>query len=143
MTIVAALLLSNVSAKLELQVPPVVGATASTVFIDDSSERFKFYAPLFLGSHMQWMDVLYDTMSDWTVIDQDYDPDRSSTAVPWLDDDYNIYNDVQVGSQVYSGPIFNETMCLIRGDDDASENRLCVQSSPMVLAPIGDDLNGY
>jgi hypothetical protein len=42
------------------------------------------------------MDVLYDTMSDWTVIDQDYDPDQSTAAKPWLDDDYNIYNDVVV-----------------------------------------------
>jgi hypothetical protein len=86
------------------------------------------------------MDVLYDTMSDWTVIDQDYDPDQSTAAKPWLDDDYNIYNDVVVGSQSYSGPIFNESMCLIRGDDNSE---LCVQQSPMVLAPLGDDLNGY
>jgi len=86
------------------------------------------------------MDVLYDTMSDWTVIDQDYDPDQSDTASPWLDDDFNIYNDVVVGSQFYSGPIFNESMCLIRGEDSTN---LCVSDSPMVLAPIGDDLNGY
>lgn len=86
------------------------------------------------------MDVLYDTMSDWTVIDQEYDPDRSATASPWLDDEYNIYNDVTVGPNFYSGPIFNESMCLIRRHEI---NNLCVRQAPMVLAPIGDDLNGY
>jgi len=90
------------------------------------------------------MDVLYDTMSDWTVLDQDYDPDQSTTATAWMDDDYNIYNDVLVGPQSYSGPIFNETMCLIRkGGADNFDTKLCVEKSPMVLAPIGDDLNGY
>lgn len=28
------------------------------------------YAPLFVGYNMDWMDVLYDTMSDWTVLTQ-------------------------------------------------------------------------
>jgi len=61
-----------------------------------------------------------------------------------MDDDYNIYNDVLVGPQSYSGPIFNETMCLIRkGGADNFDTKLCVEKSPMVLAPIGDDLNGY
>ena len=90
------------------------------------------------------MDVLYDTMSDWTVITDDYDPDRSETAKPWLDGDYNVYNDIYVGTNLYSGPIFNETMCLIRGHKDSVEgNRLCVRNSPIVLAPIGNELYGY
>lgn len=59
-----------------------------------------------------------------------------------MDGDTNIFNDVNVGDQVYSGPIFNETMCLIRSKDRTS-GRLCVPRAPMVLAPIGDDLDGY
>ena len=140
--VVAAVMLSSAQANLELRVPPVVGAEASTVFIDDKSERFKYYAPVFLGEKMQWMDVLYDTMSDWTVITDEYDPDQSATATPWLDEDYNVYNDVVVGTQLYSGPIFNETMCLIRGEA-GGQNRLCVKNSPIVLTPFGDDLGGY
>ena len=33
-------------------------------------------------------------------------------------------------------------MCLIRSKD-RTKGRLCVGRAPMVLAPIGDDLNGY
>lgn len=65
---ICSILVGTTRAGLELRVPPVVGSEAYSVYMDDQSERFKDYAPLFVGEHMDWMDVLYDTMSDWTVL---------------------------------------------------------------------------
>lgn len=125
--------------------PPVVGTNGNMIFIDDSYIQNEYFGPLYVGGELEKMNVLYDTMSDWTVLSDDYEIQNSKTAVPWIaeEDGEMIYNDVPIGPDYYSGPMYNETMCLHRGGKLLGENHLCVRQYPFILADVGDGFYSY
>jgi len=56
----------------------------------------EYFGKLFVGPRQQEMNVLYDTMSDWTVVTDDYEIWNSETAQKWVyeEDGETIYNDI-------------------------------------------------
>jgi hypothetical protein len=55
-------------------------------------------------------------MSDWSVVSDDFVPrkSKSSKAWVWEDDGTPIINDIYMGSELTTGPIINDTVCLIK-----------------------------
>ena len=125
------------------KVPSVVGLQDTTVYIDDESVANEYYGPVYVGDRKEVMSVLYDTMSDWTVLSDEYDVKSSETSKPWIydDDGSPIYNDMRLGSKVFSGPMFNETMCLIKEED--GQERLCVQQYPFISSYANEGFYSY
>lgn len=113
------------------------------MYIDDDSVPNEYFGPVYVGDRKEVMSVLYDTMSDWTVLSDDYEVQSSQTSDAWLyeDDGSPIVNDVPLGSMVFSGPMYNETMCLIKHED--GETRLCVEKYPFISARANDGFYSY
>ena len=65
--------------------PPVVGSDANIINIDDSYIQNEYFGDLYVGEKREKMSVLYDTMSDWTVLSDDYEIGASATAQTWID----------------------------------------------------------
>ena len=53
--------------------------------------------------------------------------------------------DLGAGKSKLSGPLYNDTMCLISSGKpgDADNSRLCVQNSPFILSPIETEENTF
>jgi len=96
-SIMAALLIFNCQA--QEMIPSVVGMQDTTVYIDDDSVPNEYFGPVFVGERKEVMSVLYDTMSDWTVLSDDYEVRTSKTSTPWVyeDDGTPIINDMALG----------------------------------------------
>jgi hypothetical protein len=58
-------------------------------------------------------------MVDWTVVSQDIDLDASATAKLWTEGDGDVIErSVDLGPGfVLSGPVYNDTVCLIHPGD--------------------------
>lgn len=83
-------------------------------------------------------------MSDFIAIDNKYDISQSNTSKPWSDPDGTQKKQrVDLGTVVYDGPVYNESMCLIHTGykADIKDAKLCVQNIPFILAKIDQDQN--
>ena len=132
---------------MKLRKRPIVQASANVVDIDDREVPGEAYGPLYVGSDAQYAVVAYDTMVDWTVVSREIDLDASATAKLWTEGAGDVIErSVDLGPGfVLSGPVYNDTVCLIHPGDpgDKSKGRLCVQSLPFIRAPMDTDDNTY
>ena len=81
--------------------------------MNDKALKYKYLGPLYAGEEMAYFQVTYDTMCAFTARDNKYDITQSNTSKAWLDKDGNpVTQRVDLGSVIFNGPLYNETMCL-------------------------------
>lgn len=126
---------------------PVVGASANVVVINDKQVPNEFYGPVYIGSEMIPLKIVYDTLSDWTMISStNYDIEGSETKSAWVSPKgVATTREFKMGNYETKGPIYNESMCLIYQAEakDQSQARLCVNDMPFVYAGVDMDQNSY
>lgn len=126
---------------------PMVRASGNVVNIDDKSVPNEYFGNLYIGSESWRATVSFDTMSDWTVVDNDFDVMSSDSSKLWeLPDGEVVKRTVDLGPGMkLEGPVYNESMCLIHTGEpgDSGSARLCVKDLPFVLASIDNDENSY
>lgn len=89
--------------------------------------------------------VCYDTMSDWTVVSDNFDVLISGSQKPVYSEDGNQVTAAVEFGQRLEGPVYADRMCLISSGEpgDSSSSRLCVNDNKFILAPILSDENTY
>ena len=121
----------------------VLAASSNKVTLDERN-NVDFNGPLYIGSEFRENHVIFDTMSDWTIILDDhanggsfpsnYDQEKSTTSKKVLakhqdsDTPSHAQATLDIGSVIFSGPIMKEYMCLQqqRNERSFSSGRLCV-----------------
>ena len=63
---------------------PLVRGSSNTVNIADDKEFNDYKGPIYIGTEFVQLYVIYDTMSDWTVVTNGYDTFTSNTSDRWL-----------------------------------------------------------
>lgn len=113
---------------------PVVKSSGNVVNIDDKYLPNTYYGNLFIGSELLRATVIYDTVSDWTVVTSAFDIQTSETRHMQIDESTENATviikalDLGMGMRL-EGPLYTDNMCLIHTGEpaDISIARLCVK----------------
>lgn len=120
----------------------VQAAPANIVDIDHLKYPQMYIGSTYIGSKFRQWHIVFDTLSDWTLINGLYDVKTSTTHRQEFTDATKT-NPARATVHLedkYDGNVYNETMCLKQdafyqgGERTLNSGRLCVTDYPFVLA---------
>ena len=128
---------------------PHVEAAANMIDVEVRGNT-DYFSTLYVGSHFDENHMVYDTMSDWTIVvgnhargssfPGNYDENESETAKKVTRNlegsNRALTASVDLGTVDFMGRVYKETMCLkqLRGDRTKETGTFCLDDQEFLLA---------